>query len=52
MNSELHSYVKKARFDRLMTFLISNEKYDIDQVNSDGDTALHLACKVEHKPYL
>jgi hypothetical protein len=28
-----------------MTFLIHAE-YDIDMVNVDGDSALHLACKV------
>lgn len=44
----LHAYVRrhdKQKLQCLMTFLVHAE-YDVDMVNKDGDSALHLACKV------
>ena len=49
-DAPLHSYVKrrdKERFDCLVTFL-TYSKCDINYQNIDGQTALHLACKVSH----
>lgn len=47
-DTPLHAYVKrqdKQRMNCLMAFLIHAE-YDVNMVNKDGDSALHLACKV------
>ena len=44
----LHAYVRrtdKCKMDCLFTFLI-NAEYNVDALNKDSDTALHLACKV------
>ena len=49
-DAPLHSYVKrrdKERFDCLVTFL-TYSKCDINYLNIDGQTALHLAYKVNH----
>lgn len=44
-DTPLHAYVKRQKMGCLMAFLI-HAKYDVDMVNSGGDNALHLACKV------
>lgn len=48
-DTPLHAYVSrkdKHKLDCLMTFLINAPKCDVDMLNDDGNTALHLACKV------
>ena len=53
-DAPLHSYVRRREFDCLVTFLIYS-KCDINYQNIEGQTALHLACKVSHcffRPYL
>ena len=47
-DTPLHAYVRrrdKNKLGCLMTFLI-NAKCDVNAVNKDGDSPLHLACKV------
>ena len=47
-DAPLHCYVKrrdKEKFNCLITFLI-HSKCDVNLLNIDGQTALHLACKV------
>ena len=47
-DAPLHYFVKrkdKEKFKCLMTFLIYS-KCDINMLNVDGQTALHLACQV------
>lgn len=49
-DAPLHSYVRrrdKHKLSCLMAFLI-HSKCDIDMKNKDGETALHLACKVNN----
>ena len=49
-DAPLHSYVKrtdKERFDCLVTFL-TYSKCDVNFLNIEGQTALHLACIVSH----
>ena len=49
-DAPIHYYIKRQdqnRFECLMAFLIHTPRSDIiDLVNSEGMTALHLACKV------
>ncbi len=47
-DAPLHAYIRrrdKQKQNCLMTFLIHAE-HDVNLVNEEGDTALHLACKV------
>ena len=53
-DAPLHSYVRrrdKESFDCLVTFL-TYSKCDINYHNIEGQTALHLACKVSYQPFL
>ena len=53
-DAPLHCYVKrrdKERFNCLITFLIYS-KCDINFLNIEGQTALHLGCKVSHSSFL
>ena len=53
-DAPLHCYVKrrdKERYDCLIMFLI-HSKCDVNLRNSDGQTALHLACKVSLEPFM
>ncbi len=48
-NTPIHAYIKrgdKRKLECLMTFLINAKYEDINAKNHDGDTPLHLACKV------
>ena len=50
-DTPLHAYVRrqdKHKMECLMTFLVHAD-YDVDMVNDDGDSPLHLACKVGWK---
>ncbi len=47
-DAPLHAYVRrkdKNKLDCLMAFL-TDPKCDVDVVNEEGDSPLHLACKV------
>ena len=46
-NSNLHIAVKNNSIELLKYFL--NKDYDINQINKQGQTALHLACKLGNK---
>ena len=49
-DSPIHAYVRrgdKKRMECLMAFLINAKYKDINAKNTDGDTPLHLACKVK-----
>ena len=53
-DAPLHSYVRrrdKESFDCLVTFL-TYSKCNINYQNIEGQTALHLACKVSYQPFL
>ena len=48
MNAQLNSHVRERNYDSLMSFLIRGQHDDVNQMNEEGHTALHLACKVNH----
>ena len=43
-NSNLHIAVKNNSFELVKYFV--NKKYDLNDVNKKGQTALHLACEL------
>lgn len=48
MNAQLNSHVRERNYDSLMSFLIRGQYDDVNQMDKEGHTALHLACKVSH----
>ena len=49
----IHAYVRRTdpqRLGCLFAFLIYSDDYDIDAINKEADTPLHLACMVRKEP--